>query len=151
MTRTTRQHATEIFLRGGLIALAVVLLGGLLSVLHYFPGLSGTLAGSGLDFAAVRPIHTIFASAWIFLAAITVIYRYLQDEAPPATTGEQWRLRAQVVLWGLAGVGILATLLGGITSGREYIGFHPLFSVVIMTGWLLFAWTFFSLTGRGFF
>lgn len=151
MTRTTRQHATEIFLRGGLIALVVLLLGGLLSVLHYFPGLSGLLAESGLDFTAVRPIHTIFASAWIFLAAIAVIYRYLQDESKPATPSEQWRLRAQVILWGLAGLGMVTTLLAGVGSGREYMGFHPLFSVLIMAGWLLFAWSFFRLTWRGFF
>ncbi len=151
MTRSTRQHATIVFVRGALIAICVLMLAGVLSVLHYIPGVSSVLAGAGFDFAAMRPIHTTFASAWIFLAALAMIYFYLQNAGEPASPGERWTLRAQVIIWGLAGLGILATLFVGVTSGREYLGFHPWFSVAIMVGWLLFTWNFFRATWRGFF
>ena len=118
MTRSTRQHATIVFVRGALIAICVLMIAGVLSVLHYLPSVSSFLAGAGFDFAAMRPIHTTFASAWIFLAAIAMVYHYLQNTGEPATSSERWMLRAQVIIWGLAGLGILATLFVGVTSGR---------------------------------
>ncbi|MDE3013916.1 MAG: cbb3-type cytochrome c oxidase subunit I, partial [Gemmatimonadota bacterium] len=39
----------------------------------------------------------------------------------------------------------------GVGSGREYVGFHPVFSALILTGWLCFAWNFFRIAGPDFF
>ncbi len=149
-TLATRRYATLTFTRGALISLAVTLVGGLLGVLFYLPGTAARLMRLGIDFTALRPIHTTFASAWIFLGGIAVVHRYLEDHAGPVSRAERWRLRVLVALWGLSGFGILVTLIAGITSGREYVGFHPAFGVSILLGWLLFAWNFFRATWRGF-
>jgi nitric oxide reductase subunit B len=145
-----RRYATLTFLRGASVALLVSLTAGILSVLHYLPTSGGFLRDLGLGFPALRPLHTTFASAWIFLAAIAVIHRWLEEMGGPVTAGDRWRLRLQVSLWALAGVGITITLLMGITSGREYMGFHPLLSIPIFLGWLLFAWNYFRVAGPDF-
>ena len=101
----------------------------------------------GLDLRQLRPIHTAFASAWIFLGGVAVVHRWLQDHGGVATVGDRWRLRVQVASWAIAGTGILLTLAMGIGSGREYVGFHPVFSVFILIGWICYAWNFFRVAG----
>ena len=145
-----RQFATLTFVRGGLIAIAVTLVGGLLGALYSVPSLAPTFQSLGLDLRQLRPIHTTFASAWIFLGGMAVVHRYLMDHGGAATSGDRWRLRVQVLCWAAAGLGILATLLVGVGSGREYVGFHPAFSVLIVVGWLCYAWNFFRVVGPGF-
>ncbi len=105
-------------MRGGLIAIAVTLFGGLLGALYSVPSLAPAFQSLGLDLRQLRPIHTTFASAWIFLGGMAVVHRYLMDHGGPATDGDRWRLRVQVLCWAAAGVGILATLLAGVGSGR---------------------------------
>jgi cbb3-type cytochrome oxidase subunit 1 len=117
-----RQFATVTFVRGGLVALGVTLLGGILGALYTVPWLAPAFQERGLDLRHLRPLHTAFASAWIFLGGVAVVHRWLQDHAGPITVGDRVRLRVQVFSWALAGVGILATLLLGIGSGREYVG-----------------------------
>ncbi len=145
-----RTYATLTFIRGALLSLAVLLATGVLGVLYYIPGAGPILHARGIDFSTLRPIHTIFASAWIFLGGIAVVHHYIQDHAPPVTAAERFRLRLQVGLWAVAGGGVLLTLGFGITSGREYMGFHPAFSIPILAGWILFAINFFAATRRGF-
>ena len=145
-----RQFATLTFVRGGLIAIAITLVGGLLGALYSVPSLAPTFQSLGLDLRQLRPIHTTFASAWIFLGGMAVVHRYLMDHGGPATSGDRWRLRVQVLCWAAAGFGILVTLLAGVGSGREYVGFHPAFSVLILVGWLCYAWNFFRVVGPGF-
>ena len=146
-----RQFATVMFIRGGLIAMAVTLLGGILGALYSVPALAPSFQSIGLDLRQLRPIHTAFASAWIFLGAVAVVHRWLQDHGGVATAGDRWRLRIQVASWAIAGSGILATLTMGIGSGREYVGFHPIFSVFILLGWICYAWNFFRVAGPNFF
>ena len=146
-----RQFATITFIRGGLIALAVTLVGGILGALYSVPALAPSFQAWGLDLRQLRPLHTTFASAWIFLGGVAVVHRWLQDEAGPSTAGDRARLRIQVGCWALAGIGILATLLLGVGSGREYVGFHPVFSALILIGWLAYTWNFFRVAGPGFF
>lgn len=146
-----RQFATILFIRGGLIAIAVTLAGGILGALYSVPSLAPAFQSVGLDLRQLRPIHTTFASAWIFLGGIAVVHRWLQDYGGEPTSGDRWRLRVQVVAWALAGSGILLTLAVRVGSGREYLGFHPVFSALILIGWLCYAWNFFRVAGRGFF
>ena len=143
------QFAVLTFVRGGLVAIAITLLGGILAAFYSVPALAPWFQEVGLDLRQLRPIHTVFASAWVFLGGVAVVYRFLQDEGPP-TTGDRWRLRAQVLTWAAAGLGILVTLALGVGTGREYVGFHPIFSVLILAGWICYAWNFFRVAGRRF-
>ena len=146
-----RQFATIMFIRGGLIAIAVTLVGGILGALYSVPSLAPWFQSVGLDLRQLRPIHTAFASAWIFLGGVAVVHRWLQDHGGIATPGDRWRLRVQVGSWAIAGAGILVTLAMGVGSGREYVGFHPIFSAFILVGWLCYTWNFFRIAGPGFF
>ncbi len=145
-----RRFATIIFFRGSLVAIAVTLAAGLLAALYSIPSFAPVMQGIGLDMRQLRPIHTTFAGAWIFLGGATVVYRFLEDQAGPITEGDRWRLRAQVVVWAAAGAGILITLLLGIGSGREYVGFHPGFSLLIVLGWLCYVWNFYRVMRHSF-
>ncbi len=127
-------------------ALACILLTlacGAFSILFYFPGAASALQSIGIEFQFLRPLHTTFASAWIFLGGITCVYKFLFDTFGQPTSGDKRRFKFQMVCWGIAGLGILTTVPFGWTSGREYIGFHPIFSLFIVAGWLAFATTFF--------
>ena len=137
-------------MRGSLIAIAVTLAAGLLGALYSIPAVAPLLQSVGLDLRQLRPIHTTFAGAWIFLGGAMVVYRFLQDHAGPVTQGDRWRLRIQVLTWAAAGVGIFGTLLFRVTSGREYVGFHPAFSILILAGWICYLWNFYRVVGRGF-
>jgi len=144
-----RQFATVTFIRGGLVAIGLTLLAGILSALYSVPSLAPAFQAVGLDLRQLRPLHTVFASAWVFLGGVAVVHRYLQDRGEP-TRGDRLRLRIQVLCWAVAGLGILGTLLAGVGSGREYVGFHPIFSVLILVGWIAYAWNFFRIAGPRF-
>lgn len=146
-----RQLATLLFIRGGLIAIAITLAGGMLGALYSVPALAPTFQSLGMDLRQLRPVHTTFASAWIFLGGVAVVHRWLQDYGGVPTAGDRLRMRVQIMSWSLAGLGILVTLALGIGSGREYVGFHPIFSALILLGWLCYAWNFFRIAGPGFF
>lgn len=149
---TTRasDRMVSCLMRSALACLIIAVLCGALAVLFYITDLSNPLRSIGVDFRDMRPLHTTFASAWIFLAGMTCVFHYLYDTHGEPTRSERLRFRIQMILFGLAGAGILITIPMGITSGREYIGFHPALSLLIVAGWLLFAWTFFSRCARGF-
>ncbi|MEE9312544.1 MAG: cbb3-type cytochrome c oxidase subunit I [Planctomycetota bacterium] len=137
----------QLMLAFGAVFAAVT--GGVIGALHYIEPVSKTLNEVGLQLTALRPLHTTFAHLWIFGAALAVIYHYLSTTAP-LTKSESTRFKFHTVCWLLAGLGVIVTLPMGITSGREYLGFHPAFSVVFLAGWIAFAWTFFSRVAKGF-
>ncbi len=145
-----RQFATLTFIRGGLVAIGITLVAGLLAALYSVPSMAPAFQSVGFDLRQLRPIHTTFASAWIFLGGMAVVHRYLMDHGGEATWGDRRRLRIQVICWAVAGLGILITLLLKVGSGREYVGFHPIFSVLILSGWLCYAWNFFRVVQPGF-
>jgi len=145
----SRRHATLTFLRGAVVAIAIALSAGLLGAFYYIPEVSLFMQRCGLQFAALRPIHTTFAVAFILLAGMAVVHRYFEDVAGPMGKAERVRLRIQVISWAIAGIGVFCSMLFGVTSGREYMGFHPVFSIPILLGWLMFAWNFYSHLGRG--
>ncbi len=145
----SRRYATLTFMRGSLVALGIALLSGVMGILYYIPAVARIMQRLGLHFTFLRPMHTTFVAAFIFLGGIAVVHRYLEDVAGPMGRAERLRLRVQVVLWAIAGLGIFVSLIAGIFSGREYIGFHPVLSIPIFLGWLCFAWNFFSHLGKG--
>jgi len=145
-----RKYATLTFTRGAVVALGIGLFGGLLSVAYTVPAIAALLEPLGIDLRWTRPLHTIFGVAFVFLGGQALVHRYLQDVAGPITEPERWRLRIQVICWAVAGSGIALTLPLGITTGREYMSFHPIWSIPILVGWLCFVWNFFGVVGRDF-
>ena len=137
-------------LRMALACIAIAVLGGAAAVLHYIPSLSPAVHAMGLPLTSLRPLHTTFASLWIFGAAIAVVYDWLGREGSGLQAGDLRRFRFHTVLWITAGLGVVVTLFLGIYSGREYLGFHPALSALFLLGWLAFAWTVLKRTLRGF-
>jgi nitric oxide reductase subunit B len=143
------ERITLVMIACALACLVLSVLVGALGALYYLPELAGVMRGMGISLVQVRPLHTTFASAWIYMGAVACISYFLFcTEGPTAT--EMRRFKLQMILWGLAGLGVLVTLPFGITSGREYLGFHPAISLLILGGWILFAITFFSRVAHGF-
>lgn len=117
-------------------------------------GMVGTWAYSekftslaGLTLQHLRPLHTTFGVAWIYMAGCAVVYAYLIEQKEAHTEPFWLRLKAHVILWAIAGVGVLVSLWQGVFSGREYMGAHWSWSVLIYVGWILFTWNFFSVVG----
>ncbi len=133
-----------------LLCMLLALVVGALGALYYIPAFSTHMANAGLSLVQLRPLHTTFASAWIYLGCIACMYWYLFGRGTKPNPGERRRYRFHMGCWILAGVGALVTLCLGITSGREYLGVHPSISVLILVGWLTFLWTWLRRVGPGF-
>ena len=135
----------------GLLALAacaVTVIFGLAAALTYTP-LEGLLRSAGVTLQHLRPIHATSAFAWAFLGGVAIVYLYMRRTCGPPSAAVRRRIAWHVGLWTAAGAGIVLTLLAGRFSGREYLGYHPAFSGLIVAGWLLFAWNFFGRGGCG--
>jgi len=145
----SRRYATLTFMRGSIVALAIALLSGLLGAFYYIPAVAAVMQRFGIEFATLRPMHTVFVAAFIFLGGVAVVHRFFEDIVGPMGRVERTLVRAQVLLWAIAGLGIAGSLMGGVFSGREYVGYHPVWSIPILLGWLAFAWNFYANTGRG--
>ena len=133
-----------------LACIVLSVLAGAVGALSYVPGVGTAMASAGISLVQLRPLHTTFASAWIYLGAVAGIYAYLQQTQGKFTVNERRRYRAHMICWGLAGLGALLTLPFGITTGREYLGIHPAFSALILAGWVCFLWTFLGRIRHGF-
>ena len=129
-----------------LAACAMTLLSGLIASLVY-TDLEPMVRSTGLTLQHLRPIHETYAFAWVFLGGVATVYFFMIREhgalPPSATRRAKW----QAILWAVAGAGILISILSGRFTGREYLGYSPAFSLLILTGWLLFAWNYFSVVG----
>ncbi|MCP3919270.1 MAG: hypothetical protein GY711_27335 [bacterium] len=146
---TSGEKITMLTMACALVCLVLSILVGALGALYYMPALADWMQTVHLSLIQLRPLHTTFASAWIFLGAVACISYFLFESKAP-TPSEKLRFKIQMVCWGSAGLGALLTLPFGLGSGREYIGILPVFSVLILAGWTLFAINFFGRVARGF-
>ena len=144
-------QTSAIQIRMALVCILLAVFGGALGALHYVPSFSTVLNEMGLTFPKLRPIHTAFASLWIFGGSIAIVYHYLCSSHGGLTRGDLLRFRFHTACWLLAGAGIFVSLFMGISTGREYLGFHPVFSVMLLAGWLAFAWNLLKRLRHGFF
>lgn len=135
-------RVVRVQLQLALTCLVLALVGGAASVLHYLPSVSLWLNSQGLTMPRVRPVHTTFVTLWIYGAAVAVVYAWMAREGGGLQRGDLLRFRVHTGLWVAAGAGIFVTALLGISSGREYLEFHPAFAVPLLLGWLVFAWSF---------
>jgi len=150
MTEPAGHSLIRIQLRMALACVAVTVLGGALGALHYVPGLAPLMNDAALTLPKLRPLHTTFASLWIFGAAVAVVYHFLSQVGSGLDRGDVLRFRVQTACWLAAGGAAFVTLLGGVFSGREYLGFHPAISALLLAGWLPFTWTVLKRSLRGF-
>ncbi len=127
-------------------ACALALISGVMTGLTYTDW-EPAIRSIGLTLQNLRPIHESFAFAWVFLGGVAVVHTWLISTGGPLNPAERKCFIAMVSLWAVAGAGILVTLLSGRFTGREYAGYHPIFSAMIFSGWLLFARNFFGRTG----
>jgi nitric oxide reductase subunit B len=144
------RYASIMYARGAFTSLAIVLLAGLVAALYYVPAVQPFLKDTGIDMRVLEPLHKTFAAAWVFLGGLAIVMRFMQDEVGRASRGDRLRLRVSVLAMLAAGIAILVTIPMGITSGREYVPFHPAISVLILTGWVAFGWTFLRAVLPGF-
>lgn len=112
--------------RGALVALCLALFAGLLAAVYTLPAGAAVLEPLGLDMRAIRPLHAVFGAAWIALAVLAVVTRGLRGPGLRFVTG----------CFAVAGLGIAVTLPMGLWSGREYVGFHPIWALPIAAGWI---------------
>ena len=146
-----RDRIVALHLGLALLALGLAIVFGAMSVLHYLPSASVALQSLGLGLAQLRPLHTTFAHTWIYAANIALIYSFLALQRPDGLDdADRKRFVFHTACWVVGGGGVLVTLLLGVTSGREYLGFHPAFSAMFFLGWVVFAFTFFKYVAKGF-
>lgn len=133
----TNKIALSFILLSLLCLLAGALFGCIAALQFVYPGFA-----SFLPFISNRPLHVSLILAWIFLSSIGGIYYYL-----PAYGGGLWRATAmQRVQFGLtiiAGICIIGSYLFGQFGGREYWEYPPVFSLIIVLAWIIFAVNFF--------
>lgn len=145
------QKTVGLQLKMALACVLLAVLGGAISSLHYMNASSWFLNQIGLTLPRIRPVHTSFASLWIFGASIAAVYHYLCSTEGGLSKGDLRRFRFHTICWIAAGVGIPVTLLAGLTTGREYLGFHPAISAILLLGWFAFAYNFLRRLRGGFF
>ncbi|MEZ5966197.1 MAG: cbb3-type cytochrome c oxidase subunit I [Planctomycetota bacterium] len=137
-------------LRMALACLVLALLGGAASVLHYLPAASSWLNAHDLTMPRVRPVHTTFVTLWIYGAGVAMVYAWMARDGGGLRRGDLVRFKLHTLCWITAGLGIFVTALLGVSSGREYLEFHPAFAVPLLLGWVLFAWSFWKRAFVGF-
>lgn len=135
------KNLTKIFFLVAFGALLVTILSGLLIAIYYTQQGYCFLKNYGITFRELQPIHTIFSFFWIFLGSIGVIYSYLSINNVKL---HGFLHCVPFFTWFFTGIFIFITILFGVVSGREYLGFHPLFSSLILLGWLFFLFSFFK-------
>ena len=108
------QKTSGVQIRMALACIIIAVLGGAVGALHYVPSFATTLNDMGLTFPKLRPIHTAFASLWIFGGSIAIVYHYLCSSHGGLTAGDLLRFRIHTVCWLVAGAGILVSLLLGL-------------------------------------
>lgn len=133
-----------------LLTLMIVIIAGIVAAVSYFPVAGEFIETLGITLQHLRPIHTSMAIAWIYLGGISIIYHYFGDFENLTIQRNTIKklFLVHFSIWIVSGIGIIITLLSGFFSGREYIGFHPVFSLLILISWIIFLYIFFKVTSK---
>lgn len=141
LTPTIKKVTTPLLI----LALCCCMGGMLIGVLGAgFYNMSGAEKILGLTFQQTRPLHTGLVVCWIFLAGIAGAYYFLISTYKPTNGSFYRRARLSFILWILAGIGFIGGILSNHFTGREYIPFNPIVSLLILGGWICFAINFFK-------
>jgi nitric oxide reductase subunit B len=136
------------FLLGALLCLLFAAGTGTLGVIFYNKSTASTVLG--LSFQQLQPLHTFFAVCWIYMAGVATIYHFLFSRLTSPSEGFLRRARWGLCLWITAGVITVCLIALKQFTGREYLPFHPLASVLTIAGWICLAINFGSVVWRDF-
>lgn len=128
------------FLTVGLLFLLSALFFGLMAALQY---VSPGLWRDTFSFEKLRPLHVSSAVFWIIIAAVGGVFSFFQQEKGKELK-YQSLMKWQFYLFTFSFSAILVSYFFGVFGGREYWEFHPLFSIPIVAGWILFVINFLS-------
>lgn len=128
------------FIITGLVFLLAALLFGLAGALEYaVPGFWRDI----FSFEKIRPLHVSSAVFWILTAAVGSVLYFLKEHNNQSL--KQLRLiRWAFYVFTFSFVAILISYCFGVFGGREYWEFHPVFSIPVTIGWLMFILVFLS-------
>lgn len=97
-----------------------------------------------LDVPKLRPLHTTFVIAWIFMALQGGLLYFV-----PEVARRDWSfprlVKIQFALMAAAGLGALASYLTNTMTGREYLEFPLAVTGLIEVAWLLFLVNYFAM------
>lgn len=131
---------TKVFIAIGLVFLLSALLFGLAGALEYIlPG----FWRDTFSFAKIRPLHVSSAVFWILMAALGSVLYFLKEHNNHNLKNLPY-VKRMFYLFAISFVGILISYCFGIFGGREYWEFHPVFSIPITIGWIIFIIVFLS-------
>lgn len=117
-----------------LLSLGLCILAGILGGFQY---IMPDFLKEILPFTALRPLHTLFALAWIFMASIGGIFWYMQkyEHYKENSSGI---MKWQFWVFTLTGIIIAFCYVLRKFEGKEYLEFPHVFYIPILTGWILF-------------
>lgn len=122
------------FIVAALVFLCGALTFGLLAALQYvLPG----FWRDSFSFEKLRPLHVSSAVFWIILGAMGSVLSFFQQHNGRPLKNRNL-IKWQFYLFVISFSGVLISYFFGIFGGREYWEFHPLFSLPIVIGWILF-------------
>ncbi|MEK8020899.1 MAG: hypothetical protein VSS75_028850, partial [Candidatus Parabeggiatoa sp.] len=127
----------SIFIISALVLLLLTVGSGILASIYYskyFPALSNW----GIPFQTLRPFHAVAAVTWIYMGGLAVVFSFLFSQSKQDHLKQNAILRRtklQLKIWLLAGILAFGSLIFKFYTGREYIVFHPIISVLILWGW----------------
>lgn len=139
-SRNNNRGYSASFIVAGLIFLFSALVFGLTAALQY---VSPGFWRDTFSFEKLRPLHVSSAVFWIIIAATGSVLSFLQDDTGKKLKNQKL-IKLQFYLFTVSFAAILVSYFFGIFGGREYWEFHPLFSIPIVIGWILFAINFLS-------
>lgn len=129
-----RLTVPQLFSLAALVLLATGMVWGVTGGLQYLmPG----FLKKYVSFERVRPLHVSSVVFWIILGAMGAVLSYLQQHTGKKIASVKL-LKLQFLLFAVAVLLILISYCAGIFGGREYWEFHPLLSLPITIGWVLF-------------
>lgn len=116
---------------------------GLAGALFYTP-LYRVFGGWRVPFQSLRPLHMASATAWVYLAGISIVLHQFarsQRDAPPGRS-LLWAIRCFAACWMLGAVVVVVTLALQRYSGRKYFFVSIPSSALFWIGWVVLTWTY---------
>lgn len=129
---TTYRNGSMLFM----LALLMLLFGlgfGMLSALEYvIPGYLKSFIG----FEKLRPLHVSCVQFWILIGGSACVHFGLNQLSGKKMPEKL--VKAQVILWSIAIIGMMYSYFNSDFGGREYWEFNPIWSLPIALSWLIF-------------